>query len=248
METTAPAPPPSTPDPIEPLPAPPPAAPLPAAPPPLEGAMAVVVPAVSRALKSLNRWFMVPLLRLGLGEWLATPFGGYILLLRVRGRKSGLVRDTPISYCITEGSAWVMAGFGPRTEWFRNVQAEPVVDAWLPGRFLRCRAEEETDPAVRARIAPRLARSIGVPGAMVGCNPWTASDERILGLVDGIPLGRLTPLDGPLAPGPDDPGGRAWIWRQGLVAGLTAWLLWAGVRAGRRAGGRVAGRGSGRLR
>jgi hypothetical protein len=228
MKTTAPAPPAPTPDLVE---------PQPAAPPPLEGAMAVVVPAVSRALKSLNRWFMVPLLRLGLGEWLATPFGGYILLLRVRGRKSGLVRDTPLSYCIAEGSAWVMAGFGPRTEWFRNVQADPVVDAWLPGRVLRCRAEEEADPAVRARIAPLLTRSIGVPGAMVGCNPWTASDERILGLVDGIPLVRLTPLDGPLAPGPDDPGGRAWIWRQALVAGVTAWLLWAGARAGRRVAG-----------
>jgi deazaflavin-dependent oxidoreductase (nitroreductase family) len=200
--------------------------------------MAAIVPAVNGALKSLNRWVMVPLLRLGLGEWLATPFGGYILLLRVRGRKSGLVRDTPLSYCIAEGSAWVMAGFGPRTEWLRNVQADPVVDAWLPGRFLRCRAEEEADPAARARIAPRLARSIGVPGAMVGCNPWTASDERILGLVDGIPLVRLTPLDGPLAPGPDDPGGRAWVWRQALVAGVTAWLLWAGTRAGRRVAGR----------
>jgi len=191
---------------------------------------------------------LVPLLRLGLGEWLATPFGGYILLLRVRGRNSGLVRDTPLSYCIAEGSAWVMAGFGPQTAWLRNVQADAAVDVWLPGRVLRCRAEEETDSAVRARIAPLLARSIGVPGAMVGCNPWTASDERILGLLTGIPLVRLTPLDGPLAAGPDDPGGRAWIWRQGLVAGVTGWLLWAGARARRGAGGRVAGRVAGRPR
>jgi deazaflavin-dependent oxidoreductase (nitroreductase family) len=206
-----------------------------AAPPPLEGALATVVPAVNRSLKWLNRWFMVPMLRLGLGEWIGTPFGGYILLLRVRGRKSGLVRETPLSYLVAEGAVWVMAGFGPRTEWFRNLQADPEVEVWLPGRVLRCRAEEADDPEVRARVVPTLARSIGVPGAMVGCNPWTAPDAEILRLVSWVPLVRLSPVDGRIAAGPDDPGGHAWIWRQALVAGLTLFLLGAGLRAGRRA-------------
>lgn len=202
--------------------------------------MATIVPAVSRALKVLNRWFMVPALRLGLGAWVGTPFGGYILLLRVRGRRSGLVRETPLSYFVAEGAVWVMAGFGPRTEWFRNLQADPVVEVWLPGRVLRCRAEEAADPATRARIIPALTRAVGVPGAMVGCNPWTASDERILDLLSWVPLVRLSPVGGPIAAGPDDPGGRAWIWRQGLVLWLTGWLLWAGLRVGRRARGRGA--------
>lgn len=221
--------------PVTPAPTPAPAA-TPAAP-PLQGPLAVIVPAIGRALRSLNRWFMVPMLRLGLGQWMGTPFGGYILLLRVRGRKSGIVRDTPLSYCLAEGSAWVMAGFGPGAQWLRNVQADPVVDVWLPGRVLRCRAEEATDPAVRARIAPLLTRSIGAPGAMVGCNPWASPDERILDLLEGIPLVRLTPLDGPLAAGPDDPGGHGWIWRQGIMTALTAGLVWGGVRLGRRAAG-----------
>lgn len=202
--------------------------------------MATIVPSVSRALKVLNRWFMVPALRLGLGAWVGTPFGGYILLLRVRGRRSGLVRETPLSYFVAEGAVWVMAGFGPRTEWFRNLQADPVVEVWLPGRVLRCRAEEAADPATRARIIPALTRAVGVPGAMVGCNPWTASDERILDLLSWVPLVRLSPVGGPIAAGPDDPGGRAWIWRQGLVLWLTGWLLWAGLRVGRRARGRGA--------
>lgn len=202
--------------------------------------MATIVPAVSRALKVLNRWFMVPALRLGLGAWVGTPFGGYILLLRVRGRRSGLVRETPLSYFLVEGAVWVMAGFGPRTEWFRNLQADPIVEVWLPGRVLRCRAEAAADPATRARIIPALTRAVGVPGAMVGCNPWTASDERILDLLSWVPLVRLSPVGGPIAAGPDDPGGRAWIWRQGLVLWLTGWLLWAGLRVGRRARGRGA--------
>jgi deazaflavin-dependent oxidoreductase (nitroreductase family) len=204
------------------------AIPTPGPPQPLEGAMATVVPAVNRALRVLNRWFMVPTLRLGLGAWLATPFGGYILLLRVRGRKSGLLRETPLSYLVVEGAAWVMAGFGSRTEWFRNLQADPEVEVWLPGRVLRCRAEEMADPAVRARILPALTRAAGVPGAMIGFSPWSAPDERILEVLSSIPLVRLTPVDGPIAAGPDDPGGTAWIWRQGSVLLLTAWLLRAG--------------------
>ena len=149
-------------------------------------------------------------------------------MLRVRGRKSGLIRDTPLSYLVAEGAAWVMAGFGDRTEWFRNLQVDPEVEVWLPGRVVRCRAVEAADPEVRARILPALTRAAGVPGAMIGFNPWSAPDERILETLAAIPLVRLSPVGSPIAPGPDDPGGFAWTWRQGLVAGLTVWLLAAG--------------------
>jgi deazaflavin-dependent oxidoreductase (nitroreductase family) len=171
---------------------------------------------------------------LGLGAWLGTPVGGYMLLLRVRGRKTGLIREIPLSYLVAEGSAWVMAGFGPGTEWFRNLKADPEVEVWLPGRVYRCRAEEVRDPAVRARILPTLTRAAGVPGAMIGCNPWAASDARIVELLAWVPLIRLAPVSGPIAAGPDDPGGRAWLWRQPLVLGLTLWLLGRGVGLGRR--------------
>jgi deazaflavin-dependent oxidoreductase (nitroreductase family) len=201
-----------------------------AAPPTLDGVLGRAVPLVNRGLLTLNRWFMVPALRLGLGQWIGTPYGGYILLLRVRGRKTGLVRDTPLSYLVAEGSAWVMAGFGPRTHWFRNLQANPDVEVWLPGRVLRCHAEEARDPAVRARIMPALTRAAGVPGVLAGCNPWAAPDERILELLSWVPLVRLSPLAGQIAAGPDDPGGLAWTWRQALAISVTAWLL----RAARR--------------
>ncbi len=93
---------------------------------------------------------MVPSLRLGLGPWIGTPIGGYILLLRVRGRKSGLWREAPLSYLVADGAVWIMAGFGARTEWYRNLVVDPGVEVWLPGRFLRCRAEEASDRATRA--------------------------------------------------------------------------------------------------
>ena len=166
-----------------------------------------------------NRLFVVPWHRAGLAAWLGTPLAGSQLLLTTRGRRSGLLRPTPLGYIIAEGSAWVLAGYGPSTLWFRNLLADPSVEVRLPGRApFGATAEAVDDPAVRARIIPALIRSMPLPGCMIGTNIWTATDDRILDLVSWVPLVRLRAPDGPLVPGPDDPGGWAWTWRQGLVA------------------------------
>ena len=207
----------------------------------MDGSWSRLEPAARAAFRQLNRRFMVPLHHAGLGEWLGTPVGGYILLLRVRGRRTGVMRETPLSYLVAEGSAWVMAGFGSKTDWYRNLLADPAVEVFLPGRRYAAIATEETDPATRARIMPALTRATGLPGLMVGLNPWTAGDEAVLAALDRVPLIRLDPVPGPIEPGGDDPGGRAWLWRQGLVVALTvglvalkAWgLRWA-IRAIRR--------------
>ncbi len=210
--------------------------PEPAAFPPLaetphaDDAWAAAEPWLRRGFKALNRWFMIPVHRAGMGAWVSSPIGGYMLLLRVRGRTSGVTRETPLSYLVAEGSAWVMAGFGPRTAWYRNLLADPHVEAWMPGGRHRALAEEELDPAVRARILPALTRATGAPALMIGLNPWTAPDEAILEALAWVPLVRIRPDDGPLEAGPDDPGGQAWIWRQSMV--LAA--CWLACRAARR--------------
>jgi len=169
----------------------------------------------------INRWSAVPLLRAGLGPWFGTPIGGYMLLLRARGRKSGVVRETPLSYFVAEGAAWVCAGFGPTTHWYRNILVDPGVDVVLPGRTVTCQAEEVRDPEVRRRIMPALVRAVGLPGALGGVDPRHATDEHILEAYGWVPLIRLRPHGGPLAAGPDDPGGTAWIWRQAVILWLT---------------------------
>lgn len=171
----------------------------------------------------LNR-LMAPLLRAGLGPWLGTPATGYLLLIEMVGRRSGLTRWVPLSYLVLDGSAWVMAGYGIRTQWYRNLRAHPEVVVHLPGRSVECHAEEILDPAVRARVMPRLTRAAGLPGFLIGCNPWTASDERILKQLDWIPLVRLSPDAGSLPAGPDDPGGLAWMWRQPLAL-VVSWRI-----------------------
>jgi deazaflavin-dependent oxidoreductase (nitroreductase family) len=172
------------------------------------------------AFLKINRWAAVPMLRAGLGPWIGTPIGGYMLLLRARGRTSGVVRETPLSYFVAEGVAWVCAGFGPTTQWYRNVLADPAVEVVLPGRTVACVAEDIRDPEVRRRVIPALVHAVGLPGALGGVDPRHATDEQIIEAYGWVPLIRLRPVGGPLAAGPDDPGGTAWIWRQTVILGL----------------------------
>ncbi len=196
-------------------------------PPVLPGGWAPLQPFVRPAFNRLNRYLMIPIHRAGLGAWVSTPTMGYMLLLRVRGRKSGLVREIPLGYFVAEGSAWVLAGFGRGTEWYRNLLADPHVEVVLPSRTDAALAEEVLDPEVRARIMPALVRAMGLVGLTIGVNPWTAGDEAVMRVLDWIPLIRISPVAGPIEAGPDDPGGRAWIWRQAMVLGASVGLVLA---------------------
>ena len=218
----------------EPSPGPASFPPLPA-PPDLAGATAVASEASRRTFMLANRCGMIQLHRAGLSAWIGNPLTGYQLLLTTTGRKSGLRRDAPLEYVVAEGSAWVMAGYGPRTQWYRNIQANPQVEVLLPGgRVLVGMAEEVLDPAVRERMIVALCRACGLPGFMIGANPWTAPAEEVLRLVAWVPLIRITPLSGPLVAGPDDPGGLGWIPRQAVAFLDTALLARALLRLVRR--------------
>lgn len=209
------------PDPAEASVAPPPSTLVP--PPALAGAAKAISDASRTLFRYGNRYAMVPFHRAGLAAWLGNPLTGWQCLVTTTGRRSGLPRHTPLGYLVADGAAWVMAGYGPVTLWYRNILDEPRVTLLLPGRPpLPALATEERDPSVRARIIPPLARSMALPGAVIGCFPPTSADVRILECVAWVPLVRIAPADGtPLAAGPDDPGGLGWTWRQALAVGAT---------------------------
>ncbi|HYM84742.1 MAG TPA: nitroreductase family deazaflavin-dependent oxidoreductase [Candidatus Dormibacteraeota bacterium] len=191
----------------------------PLAPPPKPRPLVAVASRLSRtAFRYGNRWFVVPLHRAGLAAWLGSPLAGCQLLLTTTGRRSGLPRDTPLGYLVAEGAAWVVAGYGPSTLWYRNLLEDPRGVVRLPARLpFAAVAVPVHDPVVRARIIPRLVRSMPLPGCMIGTNVWTATDERILQLVNWVPLVRIAPVEGRLIAGADDPGGHGWVWRQAVV-------------------------------
>jgi deazaflavin-dependent oxidoreductase (nitroreductase family) len=200
--------------------------------PPAGGRPGDPLPLSVHAFRFLNRYLVTPLTRAGLGAWLSTPVGGAMVLLRIRGRKSGIVRETPLNYLVAEGSLWVIAGFGPRTEWYRNLAADRRVEAVLPGRVITGTATEVRAPAIRRRIIPALLRSTAGPSLLAGLDPWHTPIDKLMESMAFVPLLRIDADAGRLDPGPDDPGGHAWIWRQALiVAGSLALLRGASTVA-----------------
>jgi deazaflavin-dependent oxidoreductase (nitroreductase family) len=203
-----------------------------------------IVP-LRRGFSVLNRHAMAPALRAGLGPFLSTGATGSMLLLRTTGRRSGLVRETPLGYAVVGGRVVVVAGYGRRADWYRNALACPQVEVVLPGAVLRGTAEPITDPTTfRTTI-----EAMRLPGRLTVGDLSRATPERLDEMAEGFPMLAIAPTA--ILPGPFDPGG--WIARANTVAQLgapllgVAWLAWRLARpAGRGGRDRAGRRGAGR--
>jgi hypothetical protein len=102
-----------------------------------ENKMSTIDPELEKQLqqgfKHFNRG-MLALWRLGLGPWLSAwpEVGGQILVISHTGRVSGLKRRTPLNYAIVDGEVYIAAGFGSRSDWYRNLKVNPSLEVWLP--------------------------------------------------------------------------------------------------------------------
>jgi hypothetical protein len=185
--------------------------------------MTRLLPEMQRGFRFVNRYFAVPALRAGLGPLVNTPLTGSLMVLRTRGRTTGLWREAPLGYLILDGNIYCCAGFGYRTQWLRNIQADSHVEVLLPTLAVAGIAEEITDPAEWSRGMRALLASLGVIGRLTIGDVRRASDEGMQSMAGGIPLIRIRVTG--LGVGPFDPGGRGWVLPT-VLTGLwfTAWL------------------------
>ncbi len=166
-------------------------------------------PALRRIFWILNKYVMVPIFRLGFGPILGSPFGGYVMVLKPIGRKSGKTYYTPLNYAIHNGRVYCVSGGRRTSDWFRNVLAHPEVELLMPGGAIFARAEEVSDPDERRDMARQVLINAGFAGFFEGYNPRTISDAALQEKIADLPVLRFTPLG--LGNGPFDPGGWAWI-------------------------------------
>jgi deazaflavin-dependent oxidoreductase (nitroreductase family) len=184
------------------------------------------LPAVDRAFRVANRWYVIPAIRAGLAPLHANPLTGSWMLLRVKGRKTGRTREAALGYAILDGAVYCCAGFGTRAQWYRNLLADPHVEVVLPGAAFSGLAEEVTEPDERRRAWRALIRALGVLGRSLVCSP-DAPDDVLDRSTAGLPLVRIRPTG--IGSGPADPGG--WLWL--TLSVVTAWWLFARARRGR---------------
>ncbi|MGC7097718.1 nitroreductase/quinone reductase family protein [Amycolatopsis lurida] len=80
------------------------------------------------------------------------------VLLETTGRKSGLPRRTPIGGRRVGDEFWFVSEFGEKSQYIRNIQADPSVRVRLRGRWYSGVAHLEPDDDARARLKslPRL--------------------------------------------------------------------------------------------
>ncbi len=85
-----------------------------------------------------------------------------MVVLETTGAKSGLPRRVPLLATILEGCLFVGTARGDRSQWLRNLRAEPRVRYWLAGREHRGAALvfAEGAPRPATQMLPPLARAV----------------------------------------------------------------------------------------
>jgi deazaflavin-dependent oxidoreductase (nitroreductase family) len=83
--------------------------------------------------------------------------GGWAIL-ETRGRKSGSPRETPVGNGLRGDRFWIVAEFGRRASYVRNIEADPHVRVCVRGvwRSGTARILDDVDPRELQRTLPRL--------------------------------------------------------------------------------------------
>ena len=171
----------------------------------------VMLARARKGFKIFNR-FMLLMWRLGMGPQVnAWPkVGGQILVINHIGRKSGQRRQTPANYALVNGEIYCVAGFGPISDWYRNIVANPQVEIWLPDGWWAGLAEEVLDPALRLPLLKKVLVASGLAAPAFGLDLKVLSDEELNRLTRDYRLIRIRRTVARTGPG--GPGDLAWIW------------------------------------
>lgn len=163
-----------------------------------------------KGFRSFNK-FMLLVFRLGLGSYgNGTRWGGWIMVLSQRGRKTGLLRRTLLNYALVDGDVYCLAGFGAQADWYRNVLATPEVEVWLlEGRWAGI-AEDVSDHPQRLELLRKVLVASGFASYAAGIDPLKLDDASLDALTGKYRLVRIRRKDA--LTGPGGPGDLAWVW------------------------------------
>jgi deazaflavin-dependent oxidoreductase (nitroreductase family) len=173
----------------------------------------------------VNKYFMVPMFRLGFGPFFGNPFTGYIMVLKIIGRKTGKLRYAPVNYAILGGKVYCISGYRRGSDWYRNLRSNPAIEAILPGGAIAGTATEITNTALRTPLIRKILQNAGFAGFFEGYNPFRISDEELARKTADMPLICIQPVG--LGSGASDPGGWVWIWTPFsiILLVLVIWLI-----------------------
>ena len=145
-------------------------------------------------MKNIQRIHRI-LYSLGLGPIV----GKIILLLTTTGRKSGQPRITPLQYEEIDGKYYLGSARGIKSDWFRNISAQRMVEVRVKNRRFRGMAETVTDPArIADFLEVRLQRHPFMMGLLMQKAhglPKHPGREQLLELAASEAMVIIQPLD-----------------------------------------------------
>jgi deazaflavin-dependent oxidoreductase (nitroreductase family) len=177
---------------------------------------------VRRLVKLLNRFFIVPAFRLGLGPAVGNPITGYYMVVRTVGRKTGRARYAPVTYAIIDGCVYCLAGYGRTAAWYLNAMAARDVQILLPGRTIDGQVEEVEDEIERLAVTRQIFRNAGLMGYTEGFDPFRAGDETVRAKTAAMPVLRIRQPEVAIAGSAFDPGGWVWLWWPLVLVAVVA--------------------------
>ena len=124
------------------------------------------------------------LTRMGISVWGSRE-------LRVRGRKSGQWRSTPVNLLIIDGSRYLVAPRGT-TQWVRNLRAAGTGELVVGRRHEAFRGEEIADPDKVDIIREYLRRWAWEVGAFFEDIDADSPDEKVAAAAPGFPVFRVS--------------------------------------------------------
>jgi deazaflavin-dependent oxidoreductase (nitroreductase family) len=177
-----------------------------------------------QGFKQFHR-FMLGLWRLGLGPWvnLWPEVGGRIMVIRHTGRKTGIVRYTPVNYTIADGEIYCTAGFGSVSDWYRNILAHPEVEVWLPDGWWAGLAQDVSETSTRIPLLRQVLIASGFAARAAGLDPISMTNEQLEATTADYRLVRIQRTEARTGPG--GPGDLAWVWPLATMILLPLILL-----------------------
>lgn len=134
-----------------------------------------------RVFHALNH-FMILMWKIGMGRMLNSwrAVGGRIMLIRHRGRRSGKEYLTPVNYAVVNGEIYCTAGFGARTDWYRNILTNAAVELWLPEGRRRAHATDASSSPERASLLRQVMIASGFAAPLFGVDQRRLNDEQLV--------------------------------------------------------------------
>ena len=165
--------------------------------------------------------YPVYLWRLGLGPLM----GKIMVLMTTTGRKSGLPRRTLTEYHRLNGKKYAPSGFGSRSQWYKNIEADPHVTIQTEDGAERVIAVRVTEDDEILALMDVMIKKDGTAMRDLYLNALEIepTPEDILAKKDRIYWLRFDPTDEPTPP-PQE-ADLMWVWPITAVFTLLAILI-----------------------